>query len=189
MQKKTTDLPLVDAVAAAQLMTDGGILAYPTEGVFGIGCDPRNAAAIQRLLAIKARDPCKGLILIAANLQQLSPWVLPLSESQLNLIDNSWPGPVTWVVPARADTPSALTGGRTTVAVRVTAHPPVIALCLAAKTAIVSTSANLSGEPPARSPEQVRHLSGIDACLDAPVGKLRTPTPIYNLSDGAQLRS
>lgn len=189
MQKKTTDLPLVDITAAAQIITDGGVLAYPTEAVFGLGCDPSNAAAVQRLLAIKTRDPAKGLILIAANLAQLSPWILPLKQCHLDHIGNSWPGPVTWVLPASPNTPAAITGGRPTIAARVSAHPPVVALCLAAKTALVSTSANLSGESPARHSEQLHSLSGLNACLNAAVGELRSPTPIFDATTGAQLRS
>ena len=189
MNRKTTDLTLVDFIAAAQIISDGGVLAYPTEAIFGLGCDPGNAAAVQRLLAIKARDPAKGLILIAANLAQLSPWIQPLERSQLDRIGDSWPGPVTWILPASTNTPAAITGGRSTIAARVSAHPPVVALCLAAKTALVSTSANLSGESPARHPEQLRSLSGLDACLDAAVGDLKSPTPIFDASTGIQLRS
>lgn len=189
MQRKTTDLPLVDTAAAAQIISDGGVLAYPTEAVFGLGCDPSNAAAVQRLLVIKARDPAKGLILIAANLEQLSPWIQPLKQCELDRIGNSWPGPVTWILRASPNAPAAITGGRSTIAARVSAHPPVIALCLAAKTALVSTSANLSGESPARHPEQLHSLSGLSACLNAAVGELRSPTPIFDACTGIQLRS
>ena len=188
MRKKKTELPLVDTTAAAQLIAEGGVLAYPTEGVFGIGCDPSNPIAIQKLLAIKSRDPAKGLILIAANIQQLAPWIQPLGDTILNRIADTWPGPVTWVLPARDDAPASLTGGRPTIAARVSAHPPVVALCLAANTALVSTSANLSGESPARHPEQLHSLAGVEACLDASVGQLSSPTPIFDATTGAQLR-
>lgn len=189
MQKKTTELPLIDTAAAAQLIADGGVLAYPTEGVYGIGCDPNNPAAIQKLLEIKSRDPAKGLILIAANLQQLAPWILPLDDTQLARIGDSWPGPNTWVLPAAASAPASLTGGRNTIAARVSAHPPVVALCEAAGTALISTSANRSGESPARHPEDLRSLTGVAACLDAPVGLLNGPTPIFDLLSGAVLRA
>ncbi len=175
--------------AAAQLIARGGILAYPTEGVYGIGCDPGNAHAVQRLLAIKSRDINKGLILIAARIEQLSPWIAPLSAEQLNAIGDSWPGPVTWVVPAQHNTPAQLTGGRPTLAARVSAHPPVAALCLAAGTALVSTSANLSGQPPAREASQLDQLSGVDAYLEGPTGGLQRATPIFDLASGATLRS
>jgi len=163
-------------------------VAYPTEGVFGIGCDPANPTALQKLLDVKARDPGKGLILIAASIEQLSPWIAPLSDAQRQRIGSTWPGPVTWVVPARDNVPSLISGGRNTLAARVSAHPPVIELCSEAHSALVSTSANRSGEPPARHPDQLTQLDGIDAYLDAPVGNLSSPTPIYDLRDGALLR-
>lgn len=188
MQKKTTNPPLVDLAAAAQIISDGGVLAYPTEAVFGLGCDPGNPQALQRLLDIKARDPAKGLILIAANMAQLAPWIQPLEPKQLDRIGDSWPGPVTWILPASPNAPSALTGGRATIAARVSAHPPVVELCLAANTAIVSTSANLSGASPACHPEQLHSLVGLDACFDASVGQLESPTPIFDATTGAQLR-
>ncbi len=189
MQKKKTDLALVDTETAAQLIADGGILAYPTEGVFGIGCDPSNTDAIAKLLQVKSRDPSKGLILIAASIEQLATWIEPLTPAQRQRIGDTWPGPVTWILPAKTTTPAALTGGRATLAARVTAHPPAVALCLAAKTAIVSTSANLSGESPARHPEQLLSLNGLDACLNAEIGHLAGPTPIFDVSTGIQLRA
>lgn len=181
--------PRLDAAAAARVLAGGGVVAYPTEGVFGLGCDPANPAALQKLLAVKARDPRKGLILIAASLEQLGPWVAPLDPAQRAQLARSWPGPVTWVLPASPGAPAAVTGGRDTLAARVSAHPPVVELCRAFGGAIVSTSANLSGESPARHADQLGALSGLDACLDAAVGDLDGPTPIFDLRSGAQLRS
>ncbi len=189
MQKKTTKPPRFNTTSAARCILDGGVLAYPTEGVYGIGCNPADEQALNRLLAIKSRDSDKGLILIAANTAQLSPWMATLSGEQLRRIGTSWPGPVTWIVPARERTSGLLTGGRSTLAARVTAHQPVIDLCLAADTALVSTSANLSGHPPARTPEALSELAGIDGFLQGPLGTLSTPTPIYDVVSGSQLRA
>ncbi|MGB0867687.1 MAG: L-threonylcarbamoyladenylate synthase, partial [Granulosicoccaceae bacterium] len=145
--------------------------------------------ALKKLLAIKARDPAKGLILIAASIDQLAPWIQPLGSSALQRIGDSWPGPVTWILPASKKAPEAVTGGRPTVAARVSAHPPVVELCRAARTAIISTSANLSGKSPARHADDLTDLIGLDACLDAQIGELKGPTPIFDLQTGTQLRS
>ena len=108
---------------AAHLMHRGGVIAYPTEAVYGLGCDPWNGEAVARLLAIKRRDVSKGLILIAADAAQLAPFVEELPAARMAEIRASWPGPHTWLLPARAITPRWLTGRFDTLAVRVTAHP------------------------------------------------------------------
>ncbi|OZB81712.1 MAG: tRNA threonylcarbamoyladenosine biosynthesis protein RimN, partial [Halothiobacillus sp. 13-55-253] len=105
-----------------QILSQGGVIAYPTEAVFGLGCDPLDAIAVERILTLKQRDWRKGLILLAANLEQLHPWI-SLSPEELAKISAHWPGPATWVVPASQNTPDWITGGRDEVAVRVTAHP------------------------------------------------------------------
>jgi L-threonylcarbamoyladenylate synthase len=176
--------------AAAQLRA-GGIVAYPTEAVFGLGCDPDNGEAVQRLLDLKGRAASKGLILIAAELSQLRPFIGALPQQRKAEILASWPGPITWIVPAAAHTPRWLTGDRDTLAVRVTAHPLAAALCRAAGMALVSTSANRSGQPPARTPLQVRRrLSGdlIDHLLAGRCGSRRQPTTIKSALSGQVLR-
>jgi L-threonylcarbamoyladenylate synthase len=133
-------------VAALQ---QGEVIAYPTEGVFGVGCDPDNSQAIDKLLRVKQRSVDKGLILIAADFAQLQPYLnlSLLSAEQLERVKASWPGPVTWIIPASSYTNSSVTGQFDTVAVRVTDHPLVQQLCLAFGKPITSTSANLSGLP------------------------------------------
>jgi len=141
---------------AALTIQGGGIVAYPTEAVFGLGCDPLNGAAVGRLLAMKRRDVAKGLILIAGDPAQLCPFVEPLPDQRMAEICASWPGPSTWLLPARRETPDWLTGRFQTLAVRVTAHPLAAALCRLFGGAIVSTSANQADRPPARTALQVR---------------------------------
>ncbi|NCC27097.1 MAG: tRNA threonylcarbamoyladenosine biosynthesis protein RimN [Gammaproteobacteria bacterium] len=141
---------------AASIIADGGVVAYPTEAVFGLGCDPRHGDAVARILSMKRRDVAKGLILIAADPSQLEPFVLPLAADRMAEIRASWPGPNTWLLPARSETPRWLTGRFDTLAVRVTAHPLAAALCRAYGGAIVSTSANQAGRRPARTALQVR---------------------------------
>jgi L-threonylcarbamoyladenylate synthase len=141
---------------AARIIAEGGVVAYPTEAVFGLGCDPRNGDAVARILRMKRRDVAKGLILIAADPGQLEPFVLPLAADRMSEIRGSWPGPNTWLLPARSETPRWLTGRFDTLAVRVTAHPIAAALCRIYGGAIVSTSANQASRRPARTALRVR---------------------------------
>ncbi|SDX99202.1 L-threonylcarbamoyladenylate synthase [Allochromatium warmingii] len=141
---------------AVQVLRQGGIVAYPTEAVYGLGCDPWNAQAVARLLAMKRRSILKGLIVLAASPEQLAPFVEPLAVGRQQAILATWPGPHTWLLPARATTPLWLTGRFATLAVRVTAHPLAAALCRAYGGAIVSTSANQAQRPAARTSLRVR---------------------------------
>lgn len=175
---------------ALHVLRQGGVIAYPTEAVYGLGCDPLDGAAVQRLLELKGRLLHKGLILIAAELSQLLPLIQPPSADRLQLLRESWPGPVTWVVAARPELPFWLRGNHTTVAVRVTGHPLAAALCRAFGGALVSTSANPAGLPPARSPLAVRRYFGgrVNQILHGATGGLRRPTEIRSLADGRVLR-
>ena len=141
---------------AVRCLRRGGVIAYPTEAVYGLGCDPWNGRAVARLLAIKRRSMTKGLILIAADPDQLRPFVEPLEPERLRDILATWPGPNTWLLPAHPTTPRWLTGRFDTLAVRVSAHPLVAALCRAYGGAIVSTSANQAARPAARNGLDVR---------------------------------
>ncbi|HEX6550313.1 MAG TPA: Sua5/YciO/YrdC/YwlC family protein [Gammaproteobacteria bacterium] len=169
----------------------GGVIAYPTEAVFGLGCDPLARSAIERILAIKSRDAGMGFILIASHIEQLVPFLAPLHASLRAQLEASWPGPVTWVVPAAAAVPAWITGGRDTLAVRVTAHPLARALCEATGMALISTSANLSGHAPARSALQVRARLGeeLDYILPGQTGPQRKPTEIRDARSGKILRA
>jgi L-threonylcarbamoyladenylate synthase len=176
---------------AARVLARGGILAYPTEAVFGLGCDPGDAWAVERLLALKRRPVEKGLILIAADYVQLIPYVRPLPEPRMGEILASWPGPSTWLLPAAPDTPYWLTGNHDTLAVRVTAHPLAQALCRVWGGPLVSTSANPAGAPPARSPLQVRRYFGdrLELVLTGRLGASRRPTSIRDGRSGHLLRA
>lgn len=176
---------------AVRHLERGGVIAYPTEAVYGLGCDPRSEAAVRRILELKARPPEKGLILIAARFDQLLPFIQMPPAELLAQILPSWPGPVTWLLPAAPDVPEWLRGNHATLAVRVTAHPIAAALCLAFGSPLVSTSANLSNRPPARSLLKVR--SYFRAAHDllivpGPLGGLRHPTPIFDPYRGQRLR-
>ncbi|WP_341891657.1 Sua5/YciO/YrdC/YwlC family protein [Variovorax sp. YR752] len=141
----------------AELIRQGGLVAYPTEGVFGLGCDPQSRASVEMLYALKSRPQAQGFLLIGAEVSQLEPYIDTdrLGAQRYAEMRASWPGPITWVVPRSARTPAWLVGGHGGVAVRVTAHAPAAALCRAAGTALVSTSANPHGLAAATTVEQV----------------------------------
>ena len=103
----------------------GGVIAYPTEGVWGVGCDPRDEAATMRLLALKQREVAKGLILIASGESQLAPFIdmAALDATALDAVRASWPGANTWIVPASNDAPAWITGEHDGIAVRVVSMP------------------------------------------------------------------
>lgn len=132
---------------AAQVFQNGGVIAYPTEAVFGLGCDPDNNSAIEKLLKLKQRSADKGLILLAGEYSQLKPYIdeLKITEQQKTNILSRWPGAITQVLPCNPNISALLCGVFSTIAVRVTKHPDVIALCNKTGKPIISTSANLSG--------------------------------------------
>jgi L-threonylcarbamoyladenylate synthase len=166
------------------------VIAYPTEAVYGLGCDPLNPEAVERLLALKQRPPEKGLILIAAGIEQLLPFVHQLPAALMQPVFDSWPGPATWLLPARPSTPHWLTGDHESLAVRVTDHPIASALCRVCRSPLVSTSANRSGHPAARRALDVRRAfpKGIDAILNGPLGALERPTAIRDALSGRLIR-
>lgn len=145
---------------ATRILHGGGVIAYPTETVYGLGCDPLYAKAVFAIMDLKQRPIEKGLILIGSRLEHLLPYFEPLETRRMAAIQRTWPGPVTWLLPARTHVPDWLTGGRDTIAVRITSHPVAAALCARFGGAIVSTSANPAGKPPARNPLQIRRYFG-----------------------------
>lgn len=177
---------------AVQAIQAGGIIAYPTEAVYGLGCDPLNPAAVMRLLAIKQRPVSKGLILVAAEFEQLRPYLQPLSRQQERKLLASWPGPVTWLVPVNDAVPYWLHGEYDSIAVRVSKHPIVRQLCMSSGMPLVSTSANITGQPPARSALQVRKrfVTMLDYIVSGNVGsKTARPSKIIDLRSGAVIRA
>jgi L-threonylcarbamoyladenylate synthase len=176
---------------AADALLAGGVVAYPTEAVYGIGCLPLEVDAVARILRIKNRSASKGLILIAAHPGQLDGFIrLPDSALRRDIL-NSWPGPSTWLLPAAPGIPDWLTGGRATLAVRVTAHPLAAELCRRCESPLVSTSANRAGRPPLTSALGVRRQLGndIDYLLAGALGEQRRPTQIRDGATGAMIRA
>jgi len=141
-------------------LQQGQVIGYATEAVYGLGCDPYNSAALQRLLAIKHRSAHKGLILLAAHLSQIEAFILPLSLELKQQLMQTWPGFVTWLLPARSNLSPLLQGRHQKIAVRITDHPQAAELCQHFGGAIVSTSANLGGHPASADPMRVRRQLG-----------------------------
>lgn len=176
---------------AANRLLDGEVLAYPTEAVWGLGCDPENEDATLRLLAIKERPVEKGLILIAGAVEQVEDLLAPLTDHQRRTMLATWPGPTTWLIPDVADlVPRWIKGEHSSVAIRVTAHPLASQLCLAFGGPVVSTSANLAGRQPARTALQVVSQLGsrIDGIVHGELGREQNPSRIIDLISGATLR-
>jgi L-threonylcarbamoyladenylate synthase len=175
---------------AVQLLKSGGVIAYPTEAVYGLGCDPWNQEAVHHLLLLKHRSVDKGLILLAGSLEQVEEYLIGLTAEQKNHVLATWPGPVTWLVHATEDIPEWITGGNPKVAIRVTAHPLSAELALAFGKPIVSTSANHTGESPLLTAESVRSELGhrLDYILEGDLGGLEKPTEIRDASTGHVIR-
>lgn len=175
---------------AVHALRAGGVVAYPTEAVWGLGCDPSNFDAFSKLLSLKQREVGKGVIVIASHFKDLEPWLEMLDERVEERAFRTWPGPVTWLWPASPEAPSWITGGRNRIAIRIPAHPVARALCDAFGP-VVSTSANRAGRPAARSATQVRLAFGdrVDAILPGAVGNRLRPTPIRDLVSGMTLRA
>src|SRR5688572_23787355 len=175
---------------AVHSLQRGGIVAYPTEAVWGLGCDPLNARALRRLVQLKRRPVQQGFILIAAHFSDLEPFLAPLHAGTYQRVMASWPGPVTWLLPALPWVPPELRGEHSTLAVRVTAHPLARELCEAFGGAIVSTSANPHGRPPARSALRTRRYfgRGLVALLPGATGGAAAPSEIRDARTGEVLR-
>ncbi|WOT05277.1 L-threonylcarbamoyladenylate synthase [Shewanella youngdeokensis] len=177
---------------AAKLIEQGGVIAYPTEAVYGLGCDPDNDAAIEQLLQIKQRPWQKGLILVAGDYLQLLPYIdeSQLTADQLAFVHSKWPGPFTFIMPIKPKLSALLSGTFDSIAVRVTAHSDVKALCAATNKPIVSTSANLSGQAPALSLHEVKQqFEGVIAgVVIGELGKQLSPSTIIDAKSGKIIR-
>lgn len=175
---------------ALQALAAGGVIACPTEAVWGLSCDPDSRSAVRRLLALKGRPVDKGLILVAASEAQLEFLLAGLSPQQRATLSATWPGPTTWLVPHNGRVPAWVHGQHNTVAVRVSAHPAVSALCSIWGGPLVSTSANPAGRHPPRAAYQVKRYfkDQLDYLLAGAVGPSGRPTEIRDLASGRTVR-
>jgi L-threonylcarbamoyladenylate synthase len=171
-------------------LSDSGVIACPTEAVWGLSCDPDSEQAVSHLLSLKRRPVGKGLILVAACERQLDFLLHDLSTEERQRLASSWPGPATWLLPHHGRVPAWISGEHDTVAVRVSDHPVVSALCAAWGGPLVSTSANTAGARPAREAFQVRRYFGNDVQFIVPgkLGSRGQPTTIRDLRSGQIIR-
>jgi L-threonylcarbamoyladenylate synthase len=174
---------------AANILRQGGVVAYPTEAVYGLGCDPLNEQAVNRLLTIKQRPVGKGLILLGADLEQLLPFI-SLSTQQQQQLQQHWPLATTFLIRSSERTPAWVRGDHDKVAVRVSHHPVASQLALLAGTALISTSANLHGQPSCHHTEQVKQQLGdkVDFIVSGQCDQATRPSTIIDLESGAIIR-
>jgi len=175
----------------ATILKQGGVIAYPTEAVWGLGCDPFNESAVRRILDLKSRPEYKGLILIAGAEQQLTPWLNTLEPKVADRLISINETPTSWVVPDTSITPSWVRGEHQSVAIRLSQHKPVQALCEAFQGVLVSTSANPAGLDPAMTAEEVNTYFGgkIDAIYDAPLGDASQPSQVRDIISDTLFRA
>jgi len=171
-----------------EYLLQGGVLAYPTEAIYGLGCLPQYTPAIERLLQIKGRDADKGLILIAADFTQIQSYIAPISAEIRQRLET--PGFITWLLPAAEQCSTLLTGTHRTIAIRITAHPVVCALCIGTHSPLISTSANRSGQAPARTlPDLDVIAMQLDGICEGSLGDYQQPSTIYDAMTGHVIRS
>ncbi|VAX76466.1 Threonylcarbamoyl-AMP synthase [Serratia symbiotica] len=183
--------PTCDLAFILDALNNQQVIAYPTEAVFALGCNPDSEQAVNTLLSIKQRSWEKGLILVAADYQQLIPYVndRALDELKRAVIFSSWPGPVTWAIPASPHTPRFLTGRFNSLAVRVTGHPLVQRLCRHYGKPLVSTSANFSKQQPCRNTTEVIEQFGATLpVVMGGIGGALNPSAIRDALSGEHIR-
>jgi len=173
----------------ASLLLRDAVIAYPTEGVWGLGCIPESWEAVARILALKNRRWQEGLLLVAADISQLEPYLTGLAEREIAELESAWPGPVTYLVPDNGVAPGWIVGGHETLGLRVTDHPLVRSLCELSGP-LVSTSANVSGRPAAMSALEVhRYFDGrIDCVVPGDLGGTGRSSEIRVLATGEVIR-
>ena len=179
-----------DPLIIADLLKRGGIIAYPTEAVWGLGCDPQNQTAVIKLLEIKSRPMNKGMILAAGDKAHLSPWLEQLSPELGAKLTATYDSPTSWIVPDQGIAPAWVRGDHQSIALRLSTHAGVQAICHAFDACIVSTSANPAGLDPALSLEQVMTYfrDKIDAIFDVPLGQSKQPSQIKSLLNDQVIR-
>jgi L-threonylcarbamoyladenylate synthase len=167
---------------AVEVIRSGGIIAYPTESVFGLGCDPFNEDAVKNLLQLKQRSVDQGLILVASHIRQIVPLIQPIEANDLARALKTWPGHYTWVFPPSKIVPDWISGKNGSIAIRLSMHPIVVQLCTQLNQPLVSTSANLSNQDNLNSIKDIKTIFGdkIGFYLDAPVGNAKKPSTIQD---------
>lgn len=175
---------------AISVIQSGGIIVYPTESIYGLGCNPFKEEAVLNLLSLKKRSVKKGLILIASHVQQILPLIQPIVANDLARALKTWPGHHTWIFPKSSLTPTWVSGSFDTIAVRVSSHPIVKVLCDKLDLPLVSTSANLTNHTALKSINEIKIQFGdkIDAYINAPLGNQAKASKMTVAHSSKQLR-
>ena len=171
---------------AVSILKQGGVIAYPTETVYGLGCDPRNAKALARIFRIKGREKGKPVLLAASSVAQ-AKCVAEIRGTARSLAEKFWPGPLTLILPAVEKIM-----GRKDIAIRVSSDSMVQELCRRFRFPIVSTSANHSGETAARSAKTIIEMFGRervapDLLIDAGTLPKRAASTIVRIADDGKI--
>lgn len=163
----------------AAYLKRGGVIAYPTESCYGLGCDPSNRRAVQRILKLKRRPQRKGLILIASHYRQVAPYIQPLTPVEQARLQADGAQAITYLMPVKPSCPRWLRGKHDTLAVRLTAHSFARNLCRSVNQALVSTSANRSGMRATKTYAECQRIFGKSVwVLRGNVGKRKRPSTI-----------
>lgn len=183
--------PALTVAEAVECLQQGKVIAYPTEAVYGLGCDPLDEGAVRYILQLKGRPAEAGLILIADRFERFGRFVGVVDDDRLDRALETWPGPVTWLFPRAPEVPDWLAGSHPTIALRVTAHPVCRALCRGFGAPVVSTSANPRSAAPARSAAQVAEYfdSALCGIVEGDLGKDPRPSEIRDLGSGRVIRA
>ena len=174
---------------AIEIVRQGGVIVYSTDTVLGLGCDPNNQIAVEKILWLKQRSVDKGLIFLVTGLNEMENFSKTLSTSQHEKINSSIDSkPTTWLLPANNKSPPWITGKQSSIAIRITQHRIAKQLCSAVG-AIVSTSANISKYPTIQNEQQIRSWFGpyIDYVILGPPGTGQ-PSEIRDLITGKVVR-
>jgi len=173
---------------AVNIIRSGGIISYPTESVFGLGCDPLNETAVNRILQLKKRSVDKGLIIVASNLEQLDSYIEISTEEEQKILNEK--ADTTWLVKKSPLTPIWVSGKHEKVAIRVSKHPLIIKLCQSLKQPLISTSANPSGSAPATTNQQSNHYfsKNVDLYIDYQSERSGQPTQIKDITTDVIVR-
>jgi L-threonylcarbamoyladenylate synthase len=182
------EAPQRDAIEeAAAWIRDGGVIAIPTDTLYGLAADPFNASAVARVFAIKGRGADRALPLVAADVGQIVRDISPLPPGAERLVARFWPGPLTLILPAPLRLAEAVTGGTDRVGVRVPGCTVTRLVCSEVGYPVTATSANISGEPATADPDTVERTLGdrIEFLLDTGPAAGGLPSTIVDVSGSA----
>lgn len=170
------------------LLKTGGIIAYPTESMYGLGCDPYNEQAVHTILRLKKRSIDMGLILVVGSFEQAIEWIAHPEDLNLSIVQKHWPGPVSFLFEKSLQCPYWISGKHSTIALRFSKHPVIQALTSCYGKAIVSTSANIHKTPEARDCATVNSYFPDIIIVEGSIGITKTASSIYNAKTGEKLR-